>query len=331
MRKPQINIVVPVYNEEKVFQLLIERLDKLMLSSPLSIEVILIDDGSKDETPNLMRKLSLADERFQSVFLSRNFGHQLALTAGLTYVNASEAVLIVDGDLQDPPELLSEFYEQYKQGYDVIYAVRKKRKEHFLKRAAYATFYRFLKRVSYIDIPLDSGDFSLISRAVVDHLNAMPEESRFIRGMRSWVGYKQIGIEYERSERQAGESKYSLKKLLELGFNGVFNFSEYPIQFITRLGLFIMSLSSIYLLTVLFKKIVYNSTPEGFTAILATIIVFGGIQLFAIGLIGEYVLRIFFQVKKRPLFIVKNSIQNKSVFTPSPIHKTVEAEVKTEL
>lgn len=310
MHTPQINIVVPLYNEGKVFDLLINRLDKLMQTSALSIEVILIDDGSSDETPELMRRLSLANPRYQSVFLSRNFGHQLALTAGLTCVNASEAVLIVDGDLQDPPELLSDFYAQYKKGYDVVYAVRKKRKENFIKRAAYASFYRFLKRVSYVEIPLDSGDFSLVSRAVVNHLNAMPEESRFIRGMRSWVGYKQIGVEYERSERQAGESKYSLKKLLELAFNGIFNFSEYPIQLITRLGLLIMSLSGIYLMTVLFKKLVYNSTPEGFTAILATIIAFGGIQLFAVGLIGEYVLRIFFQVKKRPLFIVKNKIVN---------------------
>lgn len=316
MHTPQINIVVPLYNEGKVFDMLIDRLDQLMQTSPLSIEVILIDDGSRDETPDLMRKLSLANPRYQSVFLSRNFGHQLALTAGLTYVNASEAVLIVDGDLQDPPELLADFYEQYKKGYDVVYAVRKKRKENFIKRAAYASFYRFLKRVSYVEIPLDSGDFSLVSRAVIDHLNAMPEESRFIRGMRSWIGYKQIGVEYERSERQAGESKYSLKKLLELAFNGIFNFSEYPIQLITRLGLLIMSLSGIYLLTVLFKRLVYNSTPEGFTAILATIIAFGGIQLFAIGLIGEYVLRIFFQVKKRPLFIVKNSIERGEVRTP---------------
>jgi len=148
----------------------------------------------------------------------------------------------------------------------------------------------------------------LISRRVVDQLNAMPEESRFIRGMRSWIGYKQIGVEYERSERQAGESKYSLKKLIELAFNGIFNFSEYPIKFVTRLGMLIMVLSGMYFSHVLFKKLMYNSTPEGFTALLFTIIAFGGIQLFAIGLIGEYVLRIFFQVKKRPLFIVKERI-----------------------
>lgn len=305
---PQVNLVVPLYNEESVFAQLIARLRGVMDASDLSIEVILINDGSSDQTPNLMRQLSLEDPRFQSVFLSRNFGHQLALTAGLSFVNATDAVMVIDGDLQDPPELLSEFYSYYKKGYDVVYAVRKKRKEGFLKKAAYKSFYRFMKRVSYIDIPLDSGDFSLISRRVVDQLNAMPEESRFIRGMRSWIGYKQIGVEYERDERQAGESKYSLKLLMNLAFNGIFNFSEYPIKFVTRLGMLIMTLSGLYFSHVLFKKLVYNSTPEGFTALLFTIIAFGGIQLFAIGLIGEYVLRIFFQVKKRPLFIIKERI-----------------------
>lgn len=313
---PQINIVVPLYNEESVFPQLIERLIGVIENSKMSIEVILIDDGSRDKTPQLMRELSLQDSRFQSIFLSRNFGHQRALSSGLAYVNATEAIMVVDGDLQDPPELLTKFYEYYEKGYDVVYAVRKKRKENFLKKAAYKSFYRFLKRVSYIEIPLDSGDFSLISRRVVDQLNAMPEESRFIRGMRSWVGYQQIGVEYERSERQAGETSYTFKKLLELAFSGIFNFSEYPIKFITRLGLFIMSLSGIYFITVLYKKLVHDSTPEGFTALLATIIAFGGIQLFAIGLIGEYVLRIFFQVKKRPVFIIKERIASGKVLEP---------------
>lgn len=305
---PQVNLVVPLYNEESVFAQLITRLCEVMDASDLRIEVILVNDGSSDETANLMRQLSLEDPRFQSVFLSRNFGHQLALTAGLSFVNATDAVMVIDGDLQDPPELLTEFYSYYKKGYDVVYAVRKKRKEGFLKKAAYKAFYRFMKRVSYIDIPLDSGDFSLISRRVVDQLNAMPEESRFIRGMRSWIGYEQIGVEYERDERQAGESKYSLKLLMNLAFNGIFNFSEYPIKFVTRLGMLIMTFSGFYFIHVLFKKLIYNSTPEGFTALLFTIIAFGGIQLFAIGLIGEYVLRIFFQVKKRPLFIIKERI-----------------------
>ncbi|MEM9920445.1 MAG: glycosyltransferase family 2 protein [Bacteroidota bacterium] len=314
MKIPQVNIIIPLFNEEHVFEQLVKRLRQLMDESPLSIEVLLVDDGSADATPQLMRQLALADNRFQSIFLSRNFGHQLALSSGLSFVNASEAVMVIDGDLQDPPELLHTFYEYLQKGYDVVYAVRKKRKEGLLKRTAYKSFYRLLKRVSYIDIPLDSGDFSLYSRRVVDCLNQMPEESRFIRGMRSWVGFKQIGVEYERSERQAGESKYSISKLLSLAFNGLFNFSEYPIKFITRLGLFMMSVSMIYLVSVLFKKLIYNSTPEGFTGLLIAIIAFGGMQLLAIGLIGEYVLRIFFQVKQRPLFIVRERIANGNFF-----------------
>ena len=258
MGKPQINIVIPLYNEESVFNQLIERLVNVLESSSYSIEVILIDDGSKDNTPHLMRELSKKDHRFQSVILSRNFGHQRALSSGFQFVTASEAVFVLDGDLQDPPELLEHFYSFYLKGYDVVYAVRKKRQENWFKKVAYKFFYRLLKRAAYIEIPLDSGDFSLISRRVVDRLNAMPEKSRFIRGMRSWIGFEQIGVEYERDKRQAGDSKYTFKKLIELAFNGLFNFSEYPIKFISRLGLLMMGFSVIYLITVLVKKLVYN-------------------------------------------------------------------------
>ena len=311
MNRPQVNIMVPLYNEEAVFHQLTDRLQKLIDSTPISIEVILIDDGSRDKTPLLIKELAMKNEKFQAVFLSRNFGHQLALSAGLKFYNATEAIFIIDGDLQDPPELLEELYGYYKNGYDVVYAVRKKRKESFLKRTMYANFYRFLKKISYIDIPLDTGDFSLISTRVASHLNKMPEESRFLRGMRSWVGYKQIGIEYERSERQSGESKYTLKRLIELAFNGIFNFSVYPIKFITNLGLLTILGSLIYFGYTAFIKFFYGGTPQGFTALLFVIILFGGIQLLSLGLIGEYVLRIFFQVKNRPLFIVRERIVHK--------------------
>ncbi len=297
---------------------MIDRLTQIMESSPLTIEAILVDDGSRDATPRLLRELALRDARFQAIYLSRNFGHQLALSAGLSYVNASEAVLIIDGDLQDPPELLTEFYEQYKLGYDVVYAVRKKRKESFLKKAAYKAFYAFLDKIAYIKIPIDSGDFSLVSRRVVDHLNQMPEESRFLRGMRSWIGYNQIGLEYERQERHSGQSKYPLGKLIKLAFNGIFNFSEYPIKVVFNLGILVLIVSIVYFGHTLFKKLVFGTTPEGFTALLFTIIMFGGVQLIALGLIGEYVLRIFFQVKGRPLFIVKERICQKVVLPPKP-------------
>ncbi len=305
---PQINIIVPLYNEEAVFESLVDRLINVMNSTKLKVSVIMIDDGSSDGTPYLMEKLSKQDYRFNSIFLSRNFGHQIALTAGLSYVNASDAAFIIDGDLQDPPELLDEFYSKLIKGYDIVYAIRTKRKESFFKRVAYKTFYRILKRVSNIEIPLDSGDFSMISRKVVDNLNQMQEESRFIRGMRSWIGYKQKGVIYERENRKAGKSKYSLKTLTLLALNGIFNFSEYPIRFITSIGILAILISFIYLGIAIAEKIFFNSIIEGFTGLVFIVALFGGVQLVSIGILGEYIVRIFFQTKQRPLFIVKKQI-----------------------
>jgi dolichol-phosphate mannosyltransferase len=311
MANPQINIIVPLYNEEKVFDKLIKRLKEVIANSDQSIEVILIDDGSKDSTPMLLEQLSKSDERFQAVLLSRNFGHQTALTAGLSYVNASDGVMIIDGDLQDPPELIKDFYQKYTEGYDVVYAVRKKRKEGLIKKFLYALFYRILAKISYIKIPLDSGDFAFISRKVVDIFNSMPEESRYLRGMRSWVGFKQYGLEYERSERAEGESKYPFSKLLKLAFNGIFNFSEFPIKAIINTGFLVILFSLLYIVYIVAQKLLFNNVPQGFATLIVMISVFGGMQLIAIGLIGEYVLRIFFQVKGRPLFIVRKTIFQK--------------------
>lgn len=311
MTNPQISLVIPLYNEEKSLPILVERLNKLIDHSDITFEVVLVDDGSKDATASLCHQIALSDERYQCIFLARNYGHQIALSAGISVASATDALMILDGDLQDPPELFFEFHNYFLKGYDVVYAVRKKRKEHFLKTSAYYIFYRLLKKISYIDIPLDSGDFSLISRRVADILNKMPEESRYIRGMRSWIGLKQIGVEYERDERSAGESKYSLSMLMKLAFNGIFNFSEIPIKFITKLGIFSVLISLIYFISTIIKKIFYVDVPVGFTGLLFVIILFGGVQLISLGIIGEYIVRIFFQVKNRPLFIIKNRIKSK--------------------
>lgn len=313
MSKPDISIVVPLKNEEEVFQALTDRLNQLADSFHKKIEVILVDDGSSDSTPQLMRGLALKNERFQSVILSRNFGHQIALSAGLKQTNATEAVFIIDADLQDPPELLEQFYQLYEEGYDVVYAIRKNRKEGFFKKLAYATFYRIMDKISYVRIPLDTGDFSLISARMAKLLNEMPEESRYLRGMRSWLGFRQIGVEYDREQRKSGESKYSLKKLFQLAFNGIFNFSEFPIKLITNLGLLTILSSIGYLIYVIAKKLIYGNVPEGFTGLLFVLVLFGGIQMLSLGLIGEYVLRIFFQVKQRPLFVIKEKIKNKEI------------------
>ncbi|MBP6385940.1 MAG: glycosyltransferase family 2 protein [Pseudarcicella sp.] len=311
-QNPQISIVSPLYNESETFPFLIERLNNLMDNSPLSIEIVLVDDGSKDNTAQLMQALALSDQRYQCVFLARNHGHQLALTAGLESALGTEAIMVIDGDLQDPPELLDKLYHEFKAGYDVVYAIRKKRKENFIKRSAYFMFYRLFKSISYIDIPLDTGDFSLMSRRVVDVLNKMPEESRFIRGMRTWVGFKQKGLEYDRDERIAGNSKYSFSMLFKLAFNGIFNFSEFPIVLLSKLGIFSIVISLIYFFWVLIKKFFFAEVIEGFTSLLFVIILFSGVQLIGLGILGQYVLRIFFQSKGRPLFVVKDKIINKT-------------------
>lgn len=306
---PEINIVVPLYNEVDVFDSLIERLNAVMEKSPRTVSVIFVDDGSLDATPRLMHEQSMKDDRYTSIFLSRNFGHQKALSAGLAHVDATKAVFVLDADLQDPPELLDEFYTHIEKGHDVVYAVREKRKEGFFIKLFFKLFYLILKAISSIDIPTDTGDFGLISRRVVDQLNAMPEQSRYLRGMRSWVGFKQIGVRYERQKREHGDSKYSFRKRWEFAMDGIFNFSLVPIKLIMLMGVLAISTSVIYFGITLAKKLMYDTVTEGFTALLFMIILFGGAQLLAIGILGEYILRIFVQVKNRPLFVVKSVIR----------------------
>lgn len=310
---PQINIIVPLYNEVKVFNDLVTRLKKVLDETSLLVSVIMVDDGSKDNTPLLMQTLAESDERFVAVFLSRNFGHQYALSAGLSLVDATEGIFIIDGDLQDPPELLEIFHNLLKEGNEVVYAIRKNRKESWIKKILYKVFYKLLQKISYIQIPLDSGDFCMISARVAKLLNENREESRFLRGIRTWVGFKQIGVEYNREERFAGDSKYSFKMLLKLALNGIFNFSELPIKWITRLGTLTILSSGLYLLYTVYLRIFHDIVPEGFTALLFTIILFGGVQLLSIGIIGEYILRIFFQVKNRPLFVIDRVVRVKVI------------------
>ncbi len=305
-----ISIVVPLYNEAQVFEQLVQRLTSVIKETKFSCEVILIDDGSTDITSQLIEEICKKDSRFTGILLSRNYGHQLAVSAGLANVRGQKGAMIIDGDLQDPPELVNEFYELLVNGYDVIYAIRKNRKESFLKKVAYSTYYRLQKKISSFNIPIDSGDFSMLSRRVVDNMNNMPEQSRYLRGMRAWVGFRQIGYEYDRDERQAGETKYSWKKLFELAFNGIFNFSDFPIKFITRLGFFTVIFSLIYFGYNIYRKLIYDDVPQGFTATILAIILFSGVQLISLGLIGEYVLRIYNQVRNRPLFVIDKIIQD---------------------
>lgn len=310
-----ISIIAPLYNESEGFNYLVERIDAVVKESAVTIEVVLVDDGSKDNTAQLMQLHALENKNYNCVFLSRNFGHQTAVTAGISVARATDALFIIDGDLQDPPELLNSFYAKLKEGYDVVYAIRTKRKEGILKKMAYAGFYRFLQYISTTKIPLDSGDFSMISRRVANLMSQMPEESRFIRGMRTWVGFKQIGVEYERDERHSGSPKYTFKQLWQLAKNGIFNFSEAPIKLMKRIGYLAIISSLVFGAYAVYKKIMFNSVPEGYTSLFFGLILFSGIQFIFLGLLGEYVLRIFFQVKQRPLFIIKEQITEGKLIT----------------
>ncbi|MBK9638572.1 MAG: glycosyltransferase family 2 protein [Bacteroidetes bacterium] len=306
---PSLSIVIPLYNEEKVFAKLIERIDNVILTFPFETEVVFIDDGSSDNTRFLIREKCLVDSHYKGILLSRNHGHQLALSAGLKHAKGTKAIMVMDGDLQDPPEIIIDFYNKHLEGYDVVYAIREKRKEHLLKRLAYWAYYRIQRSVSNFQIPIDSGDFGLMSRRVVDIMNSMPEQSRYLRGMRSWVGYKQIGLSYGRDARLEGKSNYSFRQLLNLAFNGIFNFSEFPVKLITHLGIYSILLSLIYIAYVIYERIVHNNVPAGFTSLIIAIVLFSGVQLISIGLIGEYVLRIYNQVRNRPLFVIEEVVE----------------------
>lgn len=306
---PIISVVIPLFNEEDVYPELIERLLFVKGQFHGHIEFVLVDDGSIDKTRELISQTCKYNSDFVGVLLSRNFGHQIAVSAGLNQAKGTEAVMVIDGDLQDPPELLGELYKSFQSGYDVVYAIRKKRKESFFKRTAYFVFYRLLEKISNIEMPLDSGDFCLMSRRVVDIINIMPEESRYIRGLRSWVGFRQMGIEYERSARAAGEPKYNVNMLLKLAYNGIFNFSEFPIKLVTTTGALGIVFSFGYLVYLFVSNMLTDSIPSGFTTIVIITIFFGSINLLSIGILGEYLYRVFFQTKQRPLFIIDRIIE----------------------
>ncbi|PZR25933.1 MAG: glycosyltransferase [Azospira oryzae] len=303
-----ISVVIPLYNEENIFPQLIERLLPVITQFPQQVQVVLVNDGSTDKTPALMQTLSERDPRFKAVFLSRNFGHQQAVSAGLQFADATEAILVMDGDLQDPPELIYAFYDKIKEGYDVVYAIRRKRKEGLLYRVLFWSYYRIQKMVSNFDIPIDSGDFCMMRKRIKDVLIAMPEENRYLRGMRAWAGFKQVGFPYDRDARFAGHSNYGFKKLTALALNGIFNFSRAPIKFMYTMGTFSILLAFAYILFLLWLKLSAHPLPQGYVTLIFAISFFSGIQLITLGLIGEYVYRIYGQVRKRPLFLIDKII-----------------------
>ena len=295
-KDPLLSIVIPIFNEAGVLADLHQRLLAVVTECDIRWEVIFVDDGSTGETPELLRAFHSADSRWKVITLSRNFGHQVAVTAGLNAASG-DAVAVMDGDLQDPPEILMAFLPYWREGYDVVYGVRASRKGGGrLKRACYRAFYRLLQLLADIQIPLDSGDFCLMDRGVVDALRRFPERRRFVRGLRAWVGFRQIGVPYDRPERAGGESKYTWRKLWRLAGDGVLSFSFKPLTLISVTGVLTASFSFAGLVFFVVHRVVgfkvYNYSPAdvpGFTSIIFTLLFFGGIQLLALGLIGRYI------------------------------------------
>ncbi len=302
--QPGLSVIVPVYNEGENIAVLYTRLAAALQQTQTDYEVIFVDDGSGDDSAQRIRNLTEKDQRVKLVELARNFGHQVAITAGLDFARGN-VVAIMDADLQDPPEALPAFIGKWREGYDVVYAVREQRKEGWLKRTSYAAFYRLLRHVSNIDIPLDAGDFCVMDRRVVDLLKSMPERNRFMRGIRSWVGLKQIGVPFERQARHAGKSKYSVFGLFFLALDGLVSFSYVPLRVITLLGFVVSTLSILLALFYVAVKLQLGLNPPGFATIIVAIFFLAGIQLITLGVIGEYVGRIFEEAKRRPLYVLR--------------------------
>jgi polyisoprenyl-phosphate glycosyltransferase len=306
--RPTISVILPVYDERETLHKLKARLTPILEERVGgSFEVLFVDDGSRDGSDIIIDGFHERDPRFKAIHFSRNFGHQAALQAGLDTASGA-AIVLMDADLQDPPELLEQFIEHWREGYDVVYAVRKKRKEAFWKRAAYAVFYRTMRAVSEIDVPLDAGDFCLLDRRVVDTLVSLKERNRFLRGLRSWVGFRQIGVEYERDARYAGEPKYTLRKLIRLALSGYIGFSAAPLRMATWLGLIAAMTGFLVAIWTVYTKLAGIYSPRGWASTMAVIMFIGGVQLLMLGVIGEYLSRVYDEVRQRPLYIVRSRV-----------------------
>ncbi|OCR02395.1 glycosyltransferase [Oscillatoriales cyanobacterium USR001] len=301
--QPQYSLVIPIYNEEQTLPELYRRIGAVMDRMDGQVELILINDGSRDRSLTIIRELHQKDSRICYLSFARNFGHQIAVTAGVNFARG-QVVIILDGDLQDPPELIFDMIEQWKLGYQVVYAQRtQRRQESWFKRMPAYIYYRILRHLADVEIPTDTGDFCLMDRCVVDILNKMPERNRYIRGLRAWIGFKQTAVKFERDPRFAGDVKYTFTKSLGLAVNGLVSFSKVPLRLSTYLGLFAAFVSIFMGLLVLYWRIFYSSSVlTGFATILMAIFFLGAVQLVSIGILGEYIGRIYEEVKDRPLY-----------------------------
>jgi len=309
-----ISVLVPAFNEQENLDTLHQRLTASARTWGEPYEIVVVDDGSRDATPEMCARIAAADPHFKVVTFARNFGHQAAVTAALEHCSG-DIVAVIDADLQDPPEELHRFIAKCREGHDVVYAIRTKRKEGPLKRVAYFVYYRLLASLAAIDIPLDAGDFCVMSRRAVDELNALPERRRFVRGLRSWIGFSQIGLPYERAARAAGAPKYTFSKLVTLALDGIFNFSYKPLRIIAIMGIGI-GLLSLAAGVVFFLQYVTDTTvlgynprqARGWTSLILAVLFMAGVQLFSIGILGEYLGRLFDEAKQRPVYVVRRRL-----------------------
>jgi polyisoprenyl-phosphate glycosyltransferase len=306
MDKEKISAIVACYNDGQAIPFMHERLKAVFNKLDIDYEIIFVNDGSPDNTEEILKKIIEIDNKVIGVNHSRNFGSQMAFTSGME-IAAGNCIVFLDGDLQDPPEIIEDFYKKRKEGYDVVYGIRVKRETSLVMQFCYKAFYRIFKKLSYISIPLDAGDFSLIDRKVVEALKQFPERDRFLRGLRAWVGFKQTGVPYIRPERMFGKTTNSLLKNLNWASRGIFSFSYIPLSLINFISFFIFIISVIsIIITIILRLTIPASAPRGITMLLIVILFLGSLQLLVIGILGEYIGKIFEEVKQRPKFIVKD-------------------------
>jgi glycosyltransferase involved in cell wall biosynthesis len=306
-RHPYVSVVVPAFNEEGSIEATYRRLTDVLTGLEVRYELIFVNDGSTDNTLDLLERAATADPCVKIVDFSRNFGHQIAVTAGIDHARG-DVVVLIDADLQDPPELIAEFLDKWREGYDVVYAIRQRREgETWFKRVTAHWFYRVLRSMTDIDIPLDTGDFRLMSRDVATTLSRIRERHRFLRGMISWIGYRQVGIPYQRAERFAGDSKYPLRKMIKFSVDGITSFSFRPLQFATQAGLVVAVCGFLGIFFVLFEKLFTHDTITGWASLMVVVLFLGGIQLLMLGILGEYIGRIYDEVRGRPMYIVRQT------------------------
>jgi polyisoprenyl-phosphate glycosyltransferase len=306
--RPTLSIVLPIYNEEEVIPELHKRLQELLATLKLDAEVLFVNDGSRDRSMDLLRDVAASEARYRVLSFSRNFGHQTAITAGIDYARG-RAVVVMDADLQDPPEVVLEMVERWREGFDVVYGRRNRREgETLFKLLTARWFYRLFAAMIPIEVPLDTGDFRLMSRRVIVALRELRETHRFVRGMVAWIGFRQTQVLYDRPGRYAGETKYPLRKMLRFAIDGITSFSIVPLRFATYLGMLMSTASLGVVAWALIAKYVMRQTVQGWTAIVIIIAVFASVQLLMIGILGEYVGRIYEEVKRRPLYVVGDTV-----------------------